>query len=108
MRRYHSITVSCTLLEKRAIQAKAGVTGAKVSVYLREILLNGKADGAKRPLPREVLRLIGELNQVAGNLHQIARKRQNDEDLNAVERAKLIQVAADIHQLAKDIKSYII
>jgi hypothetical protein len=99
--------MKCTLIERRAIEAKARSANLSVSEYLRELGLTGKIDSTKKALPKEILQLIGTLNHLAANMNQVAKKRNSNEILNALERATLQHESAAIKQLAKDIKTYL-
>lgn len=92
--------VKCSLIERRAIEAKARSVNLSVSEYLRQMGLTGKIDRAERALPKEVLLLTGTLNHLAANMNQVAKKRNSFEELNALERAALQHEAAVIKQLA--------
>ncbi|HVU97325.1 MAG TPA: hypothetical protein VHE34_18980 [Puia sp.] len=99
--------VKCSLLERRAIEAKARSANLSVSEYLRTMGIDGKIDRPERTLPREVLKITGTLNHLAANINQIAHKRNRHDELNALERATLQHDSTVLRQLAKDIKSYL-
>jgi hypothetical protein len=99
--------VKCSLIERKAIEAKARLAGLSISEYLRELGLSGKIDSRNTALPKEVLLFTGTLNHLAANMNQIAHRRNRDDVLNALERAELKHDATAVHQLAKDIKSYL-
>lgn len=99
--------VKCSLLERKAIEARAKSVNLTVSEYLRKMGLTGKIDKSERILPKEVLQMTGTLNHLAANMNQIAYKRNRQDELNPIERAELMYDAAAIRQLAKDIKSYL-
>jgi len=99
--------VKCTLIERRAIEAKARSVDLSVSEYLRETGLSGKIDIRKKALPGEVLKLSGTLNHLAANMNQVAKKRNQNDELNAIERATLQQDVAAIKQLVREIKNYL-
>jgi hypothetical protein len=96
--------VKCSLIERRVIEAKAKSVNLTVSEYLRQMGLTGKIDRQEKALPKEVLQLTGILNHLAANMNQIAKKRNTNEELNALERATLQRDGACLKQLAKDIK----
>jgi hypothetical protein len=98
------LAVKCTLFERRAIEARAKSTGLTNSEYLREMGLTGKIDTRQRAMPKEVLALTGTLNHVAANLNQIAKKRNSNEELNALERAELKVQSGELKGIAKQIK----
>jgi len=99
--------VKCSLIERRAIEIKAKSVGLSVSEYLRKMGLTGKIDRREKALPKEVLQLTGTLNHLAANMNQVAKKRNSNEELNALERATLQLEVGRIKQLAKDIKDYL-
>jgi hypothetical protein len=98
------IAVKCSLFERRAIEARAKSANLSVSEYLREIALTGKIDRREKALPKEVLALTGTLNHMAANLNQIAKKRNSNEELNALERAELKVQSGELKGIAKQIK----
>jgi hypothetical protein len=98
------IAIKCSLFERRAIEARAKSANLSVSEYLREIALTGKIDRRERALPKEVLALTGTLNHMAANLNQIAKKRNSNEELNALERAELKVQSGELKGIAKQIK----
>jgi hypothetical protein len=99
--------VKCSLIERKAIEARAKSVNLSVSEYLRKMGLTGKIDRNDKALPREVLQMTGTLNHLAANMNQIAYRRNRQDELNAIERAELLHDAFRIRQLAKDIKSYL-
>ncbi len=107
VKRDQQITVSCTLLERKAIEYKAGCSGLTNSEYLRQMGLSGKVDRQEKTLPKEVLLLTGTLNHTAANLNQIAKKRNSMDELNAIERAELNQLSRQCKELAGEIKNYL-
>ena len=107
VKRDQQITVSCTLLERKAIEYKAGSNGLSNSEYLRQMGLSGKIDSQEKVLPKEVLLLTGTLNHTAANLNQIAKKRNSMDELNAIERAELNQLSRQCKELAGEIKNYL-
>lgn len=99
------LAVKCTLFERRAIEVRAKSASLTVSEYLREIAMTGKIDRREKALPKEVLALTGTLNHVAANLNQIAKKRNSNEELNALERAELKVQSGELKGIAKQIKT---
>lgn len=97
--------VKCSLVEKKVIENKAGEFGLTVSEYLRKLGLGGKIDMKLKALSKEILLFTGTLNHMAANLNQIAKKRNSNEQLNALERAQLEQISRMNKQLAQDIKN---
>ncbi len=107
VRRNQFLGVKCTLIEKKAIEAKARSSALSVSEYLRTVGIGGKINKTEKVLPKEVLQMTGTLNHLAANMNQIAKKRNSYEELNALERATMQQLGIAIRQLAKDIKTYL-
>ncbi|MBD0279817.1 MAG: mobilization protein [Flavisolibacter sp.] len=101
------LTVMCTLLERKVIEAKAKAVLLTVSEYLRHMGLSGKIDRRQKVLPKEVLAFTATLNHMAANLNQIAKKRNSIDELNALERAELQYFSGQFQQLARDIKTYL-
>jgi phage-related minor tail protein len=99
------LAVKCSLFERRAIEARAKSACLTVSEYLREIAMTGKIDRREKALPKEVLALTGTLNHLASNLNQIAKKRNSNEELNALERAELKVQSGELKGIAKQIKT---
>jgi hypothetical protein len=97
----------CNLLEKKIIQANARNVGKTVSVFLRDLGLHNRAVIRVRTLPRSVLQLTGTLNHIAANINQLAKKRNQGNDLNGMERALLNQEIRSLQTLVKDIKNAI-
>jgi len=107
VKRDQQLGVKCTLIERRAIDARARSCGLTISEFLREMGLTGKIDSRVKVLPKEVLQITGTLNHLAANMNQVAKKRNQFDELNALERATLQQQVASIKQLAVDIKTYL-
>jgi hypothetical protein len=102
-----ALSVMCTLLEKKIIQANARSAGRSVSVFLRDLGLHGRVDTKIKSLPKAVLQLIGTLNHLAANINQIAKKRNKGDDLNGLERALLNQEVRSLQAVVRDIKNYL-
>jgi hypothetical protein len=107
VKRNKLLGVKCTLVEKRTIEAKARYSGVSVSEYLRNLGLSSKIDMRKIRMPKEILQFTGTLNHLAANLNQIAKKRNQLDELNALERAQLNQLSLSVKQLAVDIKNHL-
>ncbi|SDT44738.1 hypothetical protein SAMN05216490_3515 [Mucilaginibacter mallensis] len=99
------LTVMCNIIEKKMIQSNAKRARTNVSIYLRQIGLNGRITA--KTLPREVLKFTGTLNHMAANLNQIARKRNKGEDLNTLDRALLNQEVRSLQSVVKEVKNYL-
>ena len=105
IKRNRLLGVKCTLIEKKTIQAKAKYNGLSVSEYLRGLGISGKIDMHKITLSKEILQFTGTLNHLAANMNQTAKKRNQNDELNTLERASLQQAMTMIKQLAQDIKN---
>lgn len=101
------VSVRCSYIQRKAIQAKAKSVNFSVSEYLLKMGLTGNIDRREKVLPKEVLQLIGNFNHTAANLNQIAKKRNGIEPLTAFDRANLFVQSADLKQIAEDIKNYL-
>lgn len=106
-KRNEALSVMCTLLEKKMIQINARNSGRSVSVFLRDLGLNGRVNMKVKSLPRPVLQMIGTLNHTAANLNQIARKRNKGDDLNPIERALLNQEVRNLQGIVEEIKKQV-
>jgi len=100
------LSVMCNLLEKKIIQANARNAEKTVSVFLRDLGLHSRAVIRVRTLPRSVLQLTGTLNHIAANINQLAKKRNQGNDLNGMERALLNQEIRSLQAIVKDIKNF--
>lgn len=107
VKRNKLLGVKCTLVEKRTIEAKARYSAVSVSEYLRNLGLSSKIDMRKIRMPKDILQFTGTLNHLAANLNQIAKKRNQLDELNALERAQLNQLCLSVKQLAVDIKNHL-
>lgn len=101
------VSVRCSFVQRKAIQAKARSVNFSVSECLLTMGLTGKIDSKEKALPKEILKFIGTLNHLAANLNQIAKKRNGIEPLNAFERADLLVQSNDLKQLSLTIKNYL-
>ena len=106
IKRNKLLGVKCNSLEKFLIKVNAKNSGLTVSEYLRELGMNGKIGMPKIIVPKEILQITGTLNHMAANLNQIAKKRNQLDELNALERAQLNQLSLSVKQLTKDIKNH--
>ena len=101
------VSVRCSLIQRKAIQAKAKSVNYSVSEFLLKMGLIGKIDRQEKTLPKEILQLTGMLNHLAANLNQIAKKRNGIEPLTAYDRADLLVQSGSLKRLAEDIKNYL-
>lgn len=106
-KRRSSVSVMCTLIEKKIIEANAKRVGMNPSVFLRNLGLNTRIEVKVKTLPKPVLEMRGTLNHAAASLNQIAKKRNRGEDLNAMERALLDQGVRSLRGLVKNINAYL-
>lgn len=105
IKRNKLLGVKCSIIEKKVIELKAKNSGLTVSEFLRELGLTGKIDMRKIALSKEILQFIGTLHHLAANMNQVAKKRNQNDELNAIERARLQQDCLAVKQLASDIKN---
>jgi hypothetical protein len=101
------VSVRCSHIQRKAIQAKARSVNYSVSEFLLKMGLTGKIDRKEKVLPKEVLQLIGTFNHLAANLNQIAKKRNGIEPLTAYDRADLLVQSGSLKQLSEAIKNYL-
>lgn len=106
-KRSQQLAVMCTLAERKIIEDKAKLSNTSISQYLRELALHGRVDRKIKVLPKEVLLFTATLNHLAANMNQVAKKRNQNDELNAIERAGLIVLSVDIKKLAADIKYFL-
>lgn len=106
-KRRAAVSVMCTLVEKKIIEANAKRVGLSSSVFLRNLGLSTRIEVRIKTLPRPVLEMRGTLNHIAANLNQIAKKRNRGDDLNAMERALLDQDVRSLRGLVKNINGYV-
>lgn len=106
VKRDQLLGVKCTLVERRAIEAKSKSVNLTVSEYFRQMGLTGKIDSRNFALPKEVLQLQGTLNHTAANINQIAKKKNSNEPFDSFERALAQQALREIIQLVRTIKAY--
>lgn len=102
------IGVKCSLVEKILLRQKAKTVGLSLSEYMRQTGLNGQAVRCVKAFPKEILQFTGTLNHLAANLNQVAKKRNQMDELNALERADLNMLSAQVKQLAMDIKKLVV
>lgn len=105
--RDQQLAVMCTHAERKIIEDKAKATGISNSEFLRTLGLKGQVDRKIKVLPKEILLFTATLNHLAANINQVAKKRNNLDELNAIERAELNHLSGQIKQLAIDIKNYL-
>ena len=102
------LRVACNKDELSIIKEKAEQTQLSVSEFLRTAAIGSHIDTRKnKTLPKEVLQVTAQLNHLAANINSLAYKNNRAENFNAIERAELKYLAAQVHQLANDIKNYL-
>jgi hypothetical protein len=104
--KHYDLHCFCTAIERTYILSRARQSGLSLSAFMRRIALQGFIEKDKA-LPSEVLAFMGQLQHMSGQLEVISRKRLDDEDLNAIDRAELAAVKATIEGLVKQIKNYL-
>ena len=97
----------CTTSERKIIEDKAKLANVSISQFFRELALQGQVDRKIKVLPKEVLLFTANLNHLAANMNQIAKKRNQNDELNAIERAGLIVLSNEVKKLAADIKYFL-
>lgn len=95
--------VKCSLIERRVIENKARESNISVSEYLRKLGLSGKIDMKIKIISKEVLEYKGTLNHLAANLNQVAKKRNMNDELDVIERARLECLSKEVKQLVDNI-----
>ena len=107
IKRDEQLAVMCTMIERKLIKEKASASNISVSEFLRTLALNGQVDRKIKVLPKEVLLFTATLNHLAANMNQIAKSRNQNDELNAFERDNLNELSIDIKKLALDIKKFL-
>lgn len=107
IKRNEQLAVMCTMEERKIIETKAKSVNVSISEFLRTLALDRQVDRKIRVLPKEVLIFSATLNHLAANMNQIAKKRNQNDDLGAIERAGLTVLSNEIKKLATDIKNFL-
>ncbi len=107
IKRDQQLAIMCTMAERKIIEGKAKSASVSVSEFLRTIALDGQPDRKIKTLPKEVLLFTATLNHLAANMNQVAKKRNQNDELNAIERAGLTVLSTDIKKLAIEIKNFL-
>jgi hypothetical protein len=105
VKRNKALTVKCTLVEQKVIVHKAKKVNLTTSEYLRKLGLAGKIVMQVKQVPKEVLALTGALNHVGSLLNQIAKKRNSNDELNALERSDLTVLKGKVTEALQLIKT---
>lgn len=106
-KRSQQLAVMCTIDERKIIEEKAKRSNISISQFLRELALQGQVDRKIKVLPKEVLVFTATLNHLAANMNQVAKKRNQNDELNAIERASLMVLLNDIKNLSTEIKNFL-
>jgi hypothetical protein len=106
IKRDQQLAVMCTVVERFVIVSKAEKLQISLSQFLREMGLKGQVNLNRKSIPKEILLLSGTLNHVAANLNQIAKKRNQGEELNALERAQLQSLRTELSTIAVTLKEH--
>jgi hypothetical protein len=106
-KRDQHLAVKCSLLERRLIERRAKGLGLTVSVYLRELGLDGQVEHRVRALPREVLLLTGTLHHIAAQLSQLVDRRNQRDGIRSLEHTPLGQLVEDLATLVVQIKKFV-
>jgi hypothetical protein len=107
VRKDQQLAVMCNMVERKYIEAQARQAYLSVSEFLRTLGLKGQVGRKIKVLPKEVLQFTATLNHLAANLNQVAKKRNMNDELNALERASLEHLSREIKQLATGIKIFL-
>lgn len=106
IKRDQQLAVMCTPEERKIIETKAKKMNISNSEFFRTLALEGQVDRKIKILPKEVLLFTATLNHLAANINQIAKKRNQNDELSAIERAGLMVLSNDIKKLAIEIKNF--
>jgi hypothetical protein len=106
-KRNRQLAVMCTVAERKQIEEKAKALNISISEFLRTIALQGQVDRKTKVLPKEILLFTATLNHLAANMNQVAKKRNQNDELSDGERANLDILSTQIKKLAIDIKNYL-
>ena len=103
-KRSQQLAVMCTITERKQIEEKARMANLSVSEFLRTLALQGQVGRKIKQLPKEILLFTATLNHLAANMNQLARQRNQGNDLSPAQRVDLIVMSTSIKRLALDIK----
>lgn len=107
IRRDQQLAVMCTSAERKLIEEKAKLSNVSISEFLRTLAVEGQIGRRIRALPKEILLFTATLNHLAANMNQVAKKRNQHDELNATERDSLQGLSTEIKTLAETIKNYL-
>lgn len=98
VKRNQALTVKCSIIERKALEKKAGDASLTVSEYLRSMGLSGKIDRREKSIPAAILDYKGTLNGMAANLNQVVKKNNCNEVLTGEDRLVILGVAMAIKE----------
>lgn len=101
-KRSEQLAVMCTKKERLEIELKAKEALCSISEFLRNVGLN--ANIQIKHIPPELLKTTATMNHIAANLNQIAKKRNMNDELNAIERASLKDLCDELHEITDSLK----
>jgi len=105
IKRNKLLGVKCSATEQIEIKKKAEQYNISISEFLRDLGLKNKV--SLKTLPQEVIVFQTKINNISANINQIARKRNMNEQLNAIERAELKVLSEELHSMVNEIRQYI-
>ena len=103
-KREEQLAVMCTKSERAEIEEKAKNAQCSISEFLRNAGL--LTEVRVKTIPGEILKLTGIMNHIAANLNQIARKRNLNDNLNAIDRATLNQLSRELQEITLNLKIF--
>lgn len=99
------LALKCSSADELIIRSNASLYNLPVSVYIRDIAVKHRVQLKK--LPQEVLVFQTRINQTCSLLNQLARKKNKNEQLSAIDRAQLSDLVDELFSVVKLIKSYL-
>jgi hypothetical protein len=100
------LNLKCSADQAIEIRRKSALYNLPLSVYLRQCALLHKPN--IRTLPNDVIVLQTRIHQACSLLNQLARKKNKNEQLTAIERAELSSIRDELHEIVSIIKNYIL
>lgn len=97
--RNRHLTVRLSDDERAAIDQAAGAAGLMPGSYARQVMLGGPAPRPVRKSPverQELVRLLGQLGHIGGNLNQIAKSLNTGVTVYEAEVAAALQAVIDM------------
>lgn len=99
------LALKCSSADEMIIRKNAALYKLPVSVYIRDIAVQHRVQ--VKTLPQEVLVFQTRINQTCSLLNQLARKKNKNEQLSAIDRAQLSDLVDELLSIVKTIKPYI-